>query len=76
MLNNAFTEKLNYWAGWFTSLKYVMAIKQAFVMLMPVIIVGAFGVLISNMVMGTQSGLAAFETFCLFWLNTVQSWDK
>lgn len=63
VLNNAFTEKLNYWAGWFTSLKYVMAIKQAFVMLMPVIIVGAFGVLISNMVMGTQSGLAAFETF-------------
>ncbi len=63
MINNAFTEKLNYWAGWFTSLKYVMAIKQAFVMLMPVIIVGAFGVLISNMVMGTQSGLAAFETF-------------
>lgn len=43
--------------------KYIMAIKSAFITLMPVIIVGAFAVLISNMVMDPTNGLAHFRPF-------------
>ncbi|WP_134683867.1 PTS sugar transporter subunit IIC [Brevibacillus migulae] len=46
-----------------TNQKYIMAIKKAFVTLMPVIIAGAFATLVSNMIMGTESGLAHFEAF-------------
>lgn len=63
MFESKYTDKLNEWAISFTSLKYIMAIKQAFVLLMPVIIVGAFGVLISNMVMSPKDGLASFKVF-------------
>ncbi|BFO11610.1 PTS transporter subunit EIIC [Serratia rubidaea] len=40
-----------------------MAIKASFITLMPVIIVGAFSVLISNMVMDPKNGLASFAMF-------------
>ncbi|MBU9707881.1 PTS transporter subunit EIIC [Paenibacillus sp. AK121] len=43
--------------------KYIIAIKSAFITLMPVIIVGAFAVLISNMVMDPVNGLAHFKSF-------------
>lgn len=43
--------------------KYIMAIKKAFVVLMPVIITGAFAVLVSNMIMSPENGLAHFKMF-------------
>ncbi|ADO58241.1 PTS sugar transporter subunit IIC [Paenibacillus polymyxa] len=43
--------------------KYIIAIKSAFITLMPVIIVGAFAVLISNVVMDPVNGLAHFKSF-------------
>lgn len=45
------------------NLKYIVAIKTAFITLMPVIIVGAFAVLISNMIMDPVNGLAYFKPF-------------
>jgi len=57
------TETLGNVAYKITNQKYIMAIKKAFVTLMPVIITGAFAVLIANMVMGTESGLAHFKPF-------------
>ncbi|MBG6248884.1 MULTISPECIES: PTS sugar transporter subunit IIC [Symbiopectobacterium] len=47
----------------FNSLRYIMAIKASFITLMPVIIVGAFSVLISNMVLDPKNGLASFAMF-------------
>ncbi|MCM3026980.1 PTS transporter subunit EIIC [Bacillus safensis] len=46
-----------------TNQKYIMAIKQAFVTLMPIIITGAFAVLVANMIMSPETGLAHFEIF-------------
>ncbi|RAU06308.1 PTS sugar transporter subunit IIC [Bacillus pumilus] len=46
-----------------TNQKYIMAIKQAFVTLMPIIITGAFAVLVANMIMSPETGLAHFEMF-------------
>ncbi|CAL8901213.1 Permease IIC component [Bacillus pumilus] len=46
-----------------TNQKYIMAIKQAFVTLMPIIITGAFAVLVANMIMSPETGLAYFEMF-------------
>nr|WP_220185898.1 PTS transporter subunit EIIC [Paenactinomyces guangxiensis] len=46
-----------------TNQKYIMAIKKAFVVLMPVIITGAFAVLVANMIMSPENGLAYFEMF-------------
>lgn len=46
-----------------TSFKYIMVIKSAFVTLMPVIIAGAFAVLMQNMVMSPETGLAVFRPF-------------
>lgn len=40
-----------------------MAIKASFITLMPVIIVGAFSLLISNMVLDPKNGLASFAMF-------------
>lgn len=42
------------------SLRYVKAIKASFVTLMPVIIVGAFSVLISGMVLEPKNGLTSY----------------
>lgn len=54
-------DSLGGFANTFNSLRYIMAIKAAFITLMPVIIVGAFSVLISNMVMDPKNGLASFQ---------------
>ncbi|SDC93231.1 PTS system, cellobiose-specific IIC component [Terribacillus halophilus] len=43
--------------------KHIKAIKQSFVTLMPVIIVGAFAVLVENMILDPETGLAAFRMF-------------
>ncbi|MCK1993670.1 PTS sugar transporter subunit IIC [Peribacillus muralis] len=43
--------------------KYIMAIKKAFVVLMPVIITGAFAILVSSMIMSPETGLASFDFF-------------
>jgi PTS system cellobiose-specific IIC component len=56
-------DSLGGFANTFNSLRYIMAIKAAFITLMPVIIVGAFSVLISNMVMDPKNGLASFQIF-------------
>lgn len=45
-----------------TSFKYIMVIKSAFVTLMPVIIAGAFAVLMQNMVM-SRDGTCGFQAF-------------
>lgn len=61
----AFQEKLidslGSFATKFNSYRYIMAIKASFITLMPVIIVGAFSVLISNMVLDPKNGLASFQ---------------
>ncbi|PLR32463.1 PTS sugar transporter subunit IIC [Chimaeribacter coloradensis] len=56
-------DSLGSFANTFNSYRYIMAIKAAFITLMPVIIVGAFSVLISNMVMDPKNGLASFDLF-------------
>lgn len=43
--------------------KYIEVIKNAFYKFLPIIIAGAFGTLISNMIFGTTSGLASIEMF-------------
>lgn len=59
-------DALGSFANKFNSLRYIMAIKASFITLMPVIIVGAFSVLISNMVLDPKNGLASFAMFS-FW---------
>ncbi|WP_413721353.1 PTS sugar transporter subunit IIC [Sodalis sp. RH24] len=56
-------DSLGSFATKFNSFRYIMAIKAAFITLMPVIIVGAFSVLISNMVLDPVNGLASFSFF-------------
>ncbi|MGO4743577.1 PTS sugar transporter subunit IIC [Serratia quinivorans] len=56
-------DSLGAFANTFNSYRYIMAIKASFITLMPVIIVGAFSVLISNMVMDPKNGLASFAMF-------------
>ena len=58
---NQIIDKLGKFANKFNSLRYIMAIKAAFITLMPVIIVGAFAVLMSNIVYDKQNGLAYFD---------------
>ena len=62
----AFQEKLidalGSFATTFNSYRYIRAIKSAFITLMPVIIVGAFSVLISNMVLDPKNGPASFQS--------------
>lgn len=66
----AFQEKLidalGSFATTFNSYRYIRAIKSAFITLMPVIIVGAFSVLISNMVLDRKTARRAFSR-CRFW---------
>lgn len=56
-------DALDYFSNNFNRLRYIMAIKASFITLMPVIIVGAFSVLISNMVLDPKNGLASFDMF-------------
>lgn len=59
-LQDKLIDALGRFATTFNSYRYIMAIKSAFITLMPVIIVGAFSVLISNMVLIRRMGLPAF----------------
>jgi PTS system cellobiose-specific IIC component len=61
-LQEKLIDSLGSFATKFNSYRYIMAIKSAFITLMPVIIVGAFSVLISNMVLDPKNGLASFES--------------
>lgn len=56
-------EKLGASAEFINNLKYIMVIKQAFVLLMPVIITGAFAILINNVVLSADIGLAKYGPF-------------
>ncbi len=59
-LQDKLIDALGRFATTFNSYRYIMAIKSAFITLMPVIIVGAFSVLISNMVLDPKMGSPAF----------------
>ncbi|MBS6058365.1 MAG: PTS transporter subunit EIIC [Mixta calida] len=59
-LQDRLIDALGSFATRFNSYRYIMAIKASFITLMPVIIVGAFSVLISNMVLDAKNGLASF----------------
>ncbi len=61
-LQDKLIDSLGSFATKFNSYRYIMAIKSAFITLMPVIIVGAFSVLISNMVLDPKNGLASFQS--------------
>lgn len=61
MENAKWIERLNLIAYKINDLKYIIAIKNAFSMLLPVIITGAFATLFSNMVFDSANGLAQFE---------------
>jgi len=61
-LQEKLIDSLGSFATKFNSYRYIMAIKSAFITLMPVIIVGAFSVLISNMVLDPKNGLASFQS--------------
>lgn len=56
-------DKLGNFANKINSYKYIIVIKNAFTALIPLIITGAFATLISNMVFGTDSGLASINAF-------------
>lgn len=58
-----FTGALESVAYTISNQKHIKAIKQSFVTLMPVIIVGAFAVLVENMILDPETGLAAFSMF-------------
>ncbi|AUP76345.1 hypothetical protein CWS02_05210 [Enterobacter sp. EA-1] len=60
-LQDKLIDSLGSFATKFNSYRYIMAIKSSFITLMPVIIVGAFSVLISNMVLDPKNGLASFQ---------------
>ena len=56
-----FAEKLTKFATIINSMKYIIVIKNAFAAMLPLLITGAFATLISNMVFGTDAGLASFS---------------
>lgn len=60
MENSKFVEKLSSIAYKVNSYKYIIAIKNAFASLLPIIITGAFATLFSNMVFDSTNGLAQF----------------
>lgn len=61
MENNKWINKLGDFANKINSFKYIIAIKNAFTALIPVIITGAFATLFSNMVFDSTMGLAKFD---------------
>ncbi|WP_027109203.1 PTS sugar transporter subunit IIC [Lacticigenium naphthae] len=60
MKNGKFVEKMSAIAYKINSYKYIIAIKNAFTNLLPIIITGAFATLFSNMVFDSTNGLAQF----------------
>ena len=65
-LQEKLIDSLGSFATKFNSYRYIMAIKASFITLMPVIIVGAFSVLISNMVLDPKTASPALMR-CRFW---------
>lgn len=61
MDKNKWIESLGNFANKINSYKYIIAIKNAFTALIPVIITGAFATLFSNMVFDSTMGLAKFD---------------
>lgn len=70
MENSKFVGVLNKIAYKVNSYKYIIAIKNAFTLLLPIVITGAFATLFSNMVFDSTNGLAQFEW--LSWLETMR----
>lgn len=58
MENNRFINALNQVAYKINSYKYIIAIKNSFTLLLPIIITGAFATLFSSMVFDSTNGLA------------------
>ena len=56
-------EILEKYGGKLQAMTYLVAIKDAFTDLMPIIIIGSFATLISNVVCSTSNGLAQFAGF-------------
>lgn len=54
---------LERYGGKLQSMTYLVAIKDAFTDLMPIIIIGSFATLINNVVCSTSNGLAQFAGF-------------
>lgn len=70
MQNSKFVDALNAIAYKVNQIKYVIAIKNAFTLLIPIVITGAFAVLFSNMVFDAENGLAQIEW--LSWLELMR----
>lgn len=70
MQNSKFVDALNTIAYKVNQIKYVIAIKNAFTLLIPIVITGAFAVLFSNMVFDAENGLAQIEW--LSWLELMR----
>lgn len=68
--DNKFIQFLNAIAYKVNSIKYIIAIKNAFTLLLPIVITGAFATLFSNLVFDATNGLARFEW--LSWLETMR----
>lgn len=56
----SFAEKLGAAANRINNWRYIMVIKNTFAALVPVIMLGSFGTLVSTLVCGTEMGLASF----------------
>ena len=54
---------LERYGGKLQSMTYLVAIKDAFTDLMPIIIIGSFATLINNVICSTSNGLAQFAGF-------------
>lgn len=63
-----FIQLLNKIAYKVNSIKYIIAIKNAFTLLLPIVITGAFATLFSNLVFDSTNGLARFG-----WLSWLES---
>ncbi|MFL2078694.1 PTS sugar transporter subunit IIC [Marinilactibacillus psychrotolerans] len=70
MENNRFINALNQVAYKINSYKYIIAIKNSFTLLLPIIITGAFATLFSSMVFDSTNGLAQISW--LSWLENLK----
>lgn len=70
MENSKFVNVLNSIAYKINSYKYIIAIKNTFTLLLPIVITGAFATLFSNMVFDSTNGLA--QIGWLSWLETLR----
>ncbi|EPN9528591.1 PTS sugar transporter subunit IIC [Cronobacter malonaticus] len=62
-----FVDKLTVKAGHFSSQRHLSAVRDAFITLMPIIIAASFFILINNVILHPQHGLAA-------WMGLTGSW--